>query len=761
MVAKPRGNSPIDRSIDNGQVSRIQKSDRSRSPSQQRDTPSIAAGLACNASQSMDVTLHLQLEIADDISDDLEEFSRLCRLGNFARASRYLTEHLIGQEQNPYVYVQYAHSLYDSGNYADLLSLQTQPHSTFDASRHGAITQEWKLLKDGATIHSNQAPQASQYAQVCREQWNNYAMAENKSASTQLQTMIISLRNLGYMSRFGAGVDESLVRRAFSLLPLADLMREEKSWDFRDSFVSLVQADPGQELLSDLFGASLPVYLVDTVLKKWEAYAPYSEISTKLAFLDMAESVLFESSPNDESWRLLDKITEIMSSLLQRDGALMKSRQYIRWILLKVAYEARGRREALASTPPGNPGMFSNAGNFLRLLLYAPCYSETPTLSKPKHENDPEPFLKIALDAARAIQDYETEVLCLQALTRFSAEPKAFYDQLAQLQQHTQHDIQGCLRTLLSSYMYCTDEISRAKLKRDITSLGHRRGFLPSLRWTRAMILRSLSVSDVEEWEYFKEAELECMHGPHNLPSTCLAFMTKVSRLSHHKYHRFNKEEGDLGTEKDGFNGYHTTLRQSRDGIDVDPADERHGAKETRSAFAQERNIASERPNTEQPVKQKDIRTGTRHKAEVNLKSPRADIQDQDLKGIRRTKGSRSSKDVKELEAPGSRTGDGNAQHSGALQLYRGRVGREREQNLGGSIRSRTASAPPRPMNSYSDVDEQGETGRDDADGIEEVEQDKPPIAMSLRRTATVEDYHGNPDAEQEGSEAFGIYEAD
>ncbi|KAL1601418.1 hypothetical protein SLS60_006331 [Paraconiothyrium brasiliense] len=337
------------------------------------------------------------------------------------------------------------------------------------------------------------------------------------------------------MWRHGASVDESLIHRAFSLLPLADLLREEKSWDFRDSFVSLVQSDPGQELLSKLFGAGLSVYLIDTVLKEWEGYAPHSEVSTKLAFLDMAESVLFESSPNDESWRLLDKATEIMSSLIQRDEALTKYRQYIRWILLKVAYEAHGRREALTSPPAGNPG------------------------------------------------------------------------------------------------------ISRTKLKRDITSLGHPSGFLPSLRWTRAMILRALSASDVEEWGYFKEAEVECMLGPHNLPSTCLAFTTKVSRLSHFKYHPFNKREEDIGMEKDGFNGYHTTLRRSGDGMDVAPVDQTHEAEETRSALARERHIASEKPETEQQVEQKDIK-GARQKPKADFQSPRANLQEQDNERVKRTK---------------------------------------------------------------------------------------------------------------------------
>jgi hypothetical protein len=77
-----------------------------------------------NASETTDITLHIQLETIDDLSDDLEEFSRFCRLGDFANAKQHFVNHLGDHMQNPYVCVHYAHMLYDSGDYKKLQSLE-------------------------------------------------------------------------------------------------------------------------------------------------------------------------------------------------------------------------------------------------------------------------------------------------------------------------------------------------------------------------------------------------------------------------------------------------------------------------------------------------------------------------------------------------------------------------------------------------------------------------------------------------------------
>lgn len=342
--------------------------------------------------------------------------------------------------------------------------------------------------------------------------------------------MILSLRNLGYVTRFEDELEPShddLIRYAFSLLPMDVLLCEELVWDYRDLFISLVQIDPSLGLAAELFGQDLCTHLVDTVMAQLEG--PSQTTSTKLALLDMAESVLLARPPSDKSWKLLDQATELISSLLQQDGNLVKSRQYVRWILARVNHEVYGRADGRCFVPPaGTPGLFHDLASGLPFPIYVPCHSEVPILTRPKSEHDPVSFIESALDAARSLQDYETEALCLQALTHFAAEPARFYEQLARLQKDTQQDLQGCLHTYLASYIYCRDQESRTQLRQNIIKLGYIKNLPPVLIWARAMILRAFSLSAEEEMSYFEEAE-EAVYTL-ALPPDCSSFMRAILR---------------------------------------------------------------------------------------------------------------------------------------------------------------------------------------------------------------------------------------
>ena len=313
-------------------------------------------------------------------------------------------------------------------------------------------------------------------------------------------------------------------------------------WDSTDLLVSLVQSDPSMTFLPVLFGQSDSSGILDMAIRCWHAH--YQEPSTSLALLEIAETILLVApKPREEFRYLVDKSTTIVSTLLQNDPSLVASRQYLRWMLIKIWYESYGKdeRPSVIDSPVGNPGVFLVPYHALCLPIYVPCQSESPTLLDRKKRTDLVPFIRTTLDGARSFGDYDTEALCLQALVRESAEPEPIYDELAQLQRHTQEDIQGCLQTLLSKYIFCRDQQSRTALRDQIVSLQCGESFPNTLLWARAMILRALSVSTAEAFLHYERAKSLVYY--RDISKEYRPFMRLVEQLQRVNLNAFSEDQ--------------------------------------------------------------------------------------------------------------------------------------------------------------------------------------------------------------------------
>lgn len=74
-----------------------------------------------NSSHARDVTVHVELELYEDVAQELlEEFSRLTRVGHFRHAKSFFDENLRAFMDNPYVFVQYAEMLLTQGDYRSI-----------------------------------------------------------------------------------------------------------------------------------------------------------------------------------------------------------------------------------------------------------------------------------------------------------------------------------------------------------------------------------------------------------------------------------------------------------------------------------------------------------------------------------------------------------------------------------------------------------------------------------------------------------------
>lgn len=66
------------------------------------------------------MTIHAELEVLEDLDEELEEFSRLARMGNFREAKSFFDEKLRIFMDKPYVFVQYAEMLLRQGDYKSI-----------------------------------------------------------------------------------------------------------------------------------------------------------------------------------------------------------------------------------------------------------------------------------------------------------------------------------------------------------------------------------------------------------------------------------------------------------------------------------------------------------------------------------------------------------------------------------------------------------------------------------------------------------------
>ncbi|KAL6704377.1 hypothetical protein ACN47E_008229 [Coniothyrium glycines] len=457
----------------------------------------------CDISQTTDITLHAHMETGKDISTELDNFSRLHRTGCFMSARKRFEKTLSKHVDNAYIYVQYAHLLYESGDYRALNALKPPPEMR--PHQFQALARNLSSLKRASLLHTTEAETREEYAYDFYTSRSQYVKSENKCSSTELQSVLLSLRNLGNSARYEDGIDRDVLKRAFSVIPYSELSQQGQVWDCRDIFVSLAQCAGSMEHIPWVYGAKGYIGLLDRATSRWDLAS--TDVSTLLAALDIAEAILFTGyAEKDTFQRLLQRVTNLISSLLQADPALVASRQYIRWTLAKVLCEVHGKESMWGfDDSQKNPGVFICQPQTLAPPIYLPRRLEKPSATARVIRQDLVPFLRTALDAARALGDHETEVMCLQALIHQTEDPTSFYDDLIRLQQATQ-DEQGCLATYLSKYVFCTNVESRDALKQDILALDYSDNYPSMLLWARAMILRALSATRTESYQHLRAA---------------------------------------------------------------------------------------------------------------------------------------------------------------------------------------------------------------------------------------------------------------
>ncbi|KUJ08123.1 uncharacterized protein LY89DRAFT_765587 [Mollisia scopiformis] len=460
-------------------------------------------------SQNNDVTVHLELGITEDLELHLEEFCRLGRLGKYHAAMQFFHENLRDQMDNPYVFLQYASTLLDMGDYRSIRLLTLPYNKTLSANN--VLRKNWASIQLFSMMHTvGLSKDDEQLAERC--------LLGNRLllGTTECQVLSLLFHVFDKLNK----APKSVYHGPKTIYQ--DLLREGRIWDFRDIFIA-------QNLYFGLERACSMVFdpdddVLDRITSDWSTDV-YDE-STTMGLLDLLVSLVLAAPLSSETYlisqRHLNKAGEFIQLIMQNDPNNLNTRQYLRWMIAEVMISSYIRNDT--PEPLEVPGLVIAERTLLDLPVQVPVKAglENPKWAhfcSPSASTDTQ---RLALATARQLGDYQTEAMCLKLLIIDSQDPTEFFDQLMHLQKTVQGDIEGFLRTCVSRYMVCRDEASRQSLREELLSIVKYDKFEPELAWVRHMILRALAPSESDGEQFLEQArELE------GLPTYILDFMKK------------------------------------------------------------------------------------------------------------------------------------------------------------------------------------------------------------------------------------------
>jgi hypothetical protein len=292
------------------------------------------------------------------------------------------------------------------------------------------------------------------------------------------------------------------------------LQEGERIWELKDVISASLAAFGGKRTWSNLFREDLHAAdFLEEFLGEWRVDHEYDE-STYLAILailvDLCQNLISNcASPSDgnaitTAKRCLEHARRVATCIRGNDPQNIKSRPYLLWIVVQKELERKLEyfTHGISSNKPAFEFRYLNTlPGFTvwdsALPIYVPIKSESPgwpVLEQPQKSDD---LLQIALKASQELGDYRTEVSCLRELICRSSQLKELFERLAYVQKSLQGDMIGYLQTLLSKYLFATDEEARQSLNDELTEFDARQPISynigdPIMVWCQRMIQAAL-----------------------------------------------------------------------------------------------------------------------------------------------------------------------------------------------------------------------------------------------------------------------------
>lgn len=202
----------------------------------------------------------------------------------------------------------------------------------------------------------------------------------------------------------------------------------------------------------------------------------------------------------------------------------MRSRSYLRWILLKSAelgckslQGLTNPHSALENSCKSFPGQTLYCKGTLN-AFYIPKDSENPGWCLPEAPVQPNAPVHAVLKASEQLQDLSTQAMTYRLIALRSASPLHIFQKLASLQKSESGDSYGRMETLLSSYLSCEERTSKqwlfAQLKDTDDWTGNYQLRDPLIFFARDCVQRAIdrnlhgthavSTLRTESWRYYQ-----------------------------------------------------------------------------------------------------------------------------------------------------------------------------------------------------------------------------------------------------------------
>ncbi|KAI0429900.1 hypothetical protein F5Y09DRAFT_356514 [Xylaria sp. FL1042] len=461
---------------------------------------------------SGDLTVHLTMDLEEDLEDRLDEMSRLSRLGNFSSAEKYFQEHLHHHIDNPYVLVQYADMLLHQGDFKGVTLLKDdvmyKPEGEQSNPEELRILRvNWELIRilaKSKTLDTlSGAPAVFEEAVSVLTAMAKDSSPDRPIGSTEIEILALTLQLTGHPMlnskwlRYGA---RAIAASSSTFLRLYQaLLREGRIWDFHDLVVLLPTIEDVKALTYDIFNKDL-IPSLEAMISDWSDSIHGYDTSTTLGLLSILTHILLEpvEASEKECIDILKLCLPLALSVTKNDPTSLNSRPYLRVLLAKSRFAEAASRQAmdtLATQLQSAQGVFYHL-DIASLPIYVPSGNETPqwtTTDQPAELKDP---IRLVLRSAIELGDLKTEVLARQELIRLSSNPREEFGKLCDLQLARQGNLNGYGLSLASKYLVSGTKAAREELailiSRLLSKVASTDYWDPSHEWILNMLLYKL-----------------------------------------------------------------------------------------------------------------------------------------------------------------------------------------------------------------------------------------------------------------------------
>ncbi|KAF3010527.1 hypothetical protein E8E14_010187 [Neopestalotiopsis sp. 37M] len=476
---------------------------------------SVTAGVNAvwGPGQSNDVTVRLEADIREDLGQELEYFSQLYKMGSFTKARAFFDDSLKIHLDKPYVFVIYVEMLFRQGSFYEIYELDDKVmrgpiRGVKEEIYPRLLGNYWHLMRLLSACRNKMKPLPSldEITTLLLEDLNRSLTVNTNTSPGSIEIGIIC-RIVEARRICDDDPNDFLIggRDFADVLQTIynHLLREGRVWDMQVLLEVILQCCHEDMLPSfaKITGHSFVKNGLMQIIKDW-TYRAQEDASTTLALLDLLSkdglrALTYESiRPTLEDY--IDLATPLALSLAQKDPTLTKSRGYTQWVIAKacvIAFQDPDMfnyRQSLESSP----GISFMEDQDLPIYIPNPIYLENPGWHRPQISPDIVKAMKLAVNNARDLGDYETEDWALRYLIMISDDPVAEFDDLCELLYHIKGHITEYLEILLSGYLISNSEQSKMRLKEKFEELtsSHNleEAFSPDLLWQTNVILYAL-----------------------------------------------------------------------------------------------------------------------------------------------------------------------------------------------------------------------------------------------------------------------------